>query len=51
MKVGYHLASALTTSMLVNVIDVLTAEIRDRNKWKLLFTDDLGMAADTQEEV
>ena len=49
--VGLYQRSALSSFLFVVVLDVLTAEIRDRDRWELLLADDLVIIADTQEEM
>ncbi len=49
VEVELHQGSALSPLLFVVVMDVVTAEIRDGEKWELVFAGDLATVADTQE--
>ncbi|XP_063841020.1 uncharacterized protein LOC135089387 [Scylla paramamosain] len=49
VEVELHQGSALSPLVFVVVMDVVTAEIRDGEKWELVFAGDLVTVADTQE--
>ena len=51
VKVGLHQGSALSPFLFIIVMDVLSAEIRDKQKWEMLFADDLVITARTEEEL
>uniref|UniRef100_A0A0N7ZC79 Uncharacterized protein n=1 Tax=Scylla olivacea TaxID=85551 RepID=A0A0N7ZC79_SCYOL len=48
-EVGLHQGSSLSPLVFVMVMDVVTEEIRDGEKWELVFAGDLVTVADTQE--
>ncbi len=49
VEVGQHQGLVLSPLVFVVVMDVVTAEITDGEKWELVFAGDLATVADTQE--
>ena len=48
--VGVHQGSAQSTLLFVVVIQEATKEVRGERLWDLLYTDDLVMTAESEEE-
>ncbi len=51
VEAGLHQGLTRTSGLFVGVMDEPTAEIRDTERWVLVFPDDLAITADTQEQV
>ena len=51
VKVGMHQGSALSPLLFVIVMDAISREFRVALPWELLYTDDLAVIAETEEEL
>ena len=51
VKVGVHQWSVLSPLLIVNVMDILTHEVREGLPWELLYADDLVLVAQSLEEL
>jgi hypothetical protein len=51
VDVGVHQGSVLSPLLFVVVVDELTRQVRTGVPWELLFADDLGLMAETREEL
>jgi hypothetical protein len=51
VAVGVHQGSVLSPLLFVVVMDELTRQVRTGVPWELLFADDLGLLAETREEL
>jgi len=51
VKVGMHQGSALSPLLFVIVMEALSREFRVALQWELLYTDDLAVIAETEDDL
>ena len=51
VSVGLHQGSALCPFLFVLIMDVLSEEVRNEELWELLYTDDLVITAENEEDL
>ena len=51
VKVGLHQGSALSTLLLIIIMDALAEEARTKPPWAMLFSDELVLVSQTVEKV
>ena len=51
MKVGLHQGSALSPLLFAIIIDCLTAEVRKKSPWQMMFADDVVFCCTDKQEL
>ncbi|XP_047502390.1 uncharacterized protein LOC125047888 [Penaeus chinensis] len=51
ITVGVHQGSALSPFLFINIMDTLQEDVRTDMPWELLFTDDVALIPNTEEEL
>jgi hypothetical protein len=51
VRVGLNQGSTLSPFLFITVMDELTKEMRNQERWELFFADDIAIVADTEEEL